>query len=152
MKCKVTALCFKQCLSKSMPTHFCFVIINKKENNKTIHKNSFFKCLMRLGVLRVFVLLCVGFYKGHFVMVPLILTHLILCFQHYFYEYFSIYIAIVIVIKIKRILCENICKYALLAQNVDNENNFIKKFTEYIMRRHLEAWQSSLNSSSKQNL
>jgi len=80
------------------------------------------------------------------VMVPFNLTYFVLCLQHYFYEHFSIYFAIVIVIKIKRILCENNCKYA---QNVKNDNSFIKKFTEYIRRRHLEAWQPSLNSSSK---
>ena len=34
-------------------------IINKKENEKkSKHKNSVFKCLLRLGVLRVFVLFC----------------------------------------------------------------------------------------------
>jgi len=43
-------------------------------------------------------------------------------------------------------------KYVWVAQNVENDNSFIKKFTEYIRRRHLEAWQTSLNSSSKLSL
>jgi len=55
-------------------------------------------------------------------------------------------------LEIKRILCEHNFEYVWLAQNVEKDNSFIKKFTEYIRRRHLEAWQTSCNSSSKLNL
>jgi len=55
-------------------------------------------------------------------------------------------------LKIKRILCENNCEYVWLVPNVENDNSFIKKFTEYIRRRHLAARQTSLNSSSKLSL
>ena len=35
-----------------------------------------------------------------------------------------------------------ICPYAWLAQNVENDNSFIKKITENIRRHYLEAWQT----------
>jgi len=43
----------------------------RTKNKSEKHKNIFSKCLLRLGVLRVFVLFCVGFCTGHFVMVHL---------------------------------------------------------------------------------
>ena len=62
------------------------------------------------------------------------------------------YLSVKWALEIKRILCKNKCEYTWLAQNVENDNSFIKKFTEYIRRRHLEAWQTWFNSSSKLSL
>jgi len=53
---------------------------------------------------------------------------------------------------IKSILFENNCEYVWVAQKVENDNSFIRKFTEYIRRRHLETWHISLNSVSKLSL
>jgi len=47
-----------------MPTLFFLVIINKKENKKKSTKIVYSECLLRLGVLRVFVLLGVGFIRA----------------------------------------------------------------------------------------
>ena len=44
------------------------------------------KCLLRHGVLRVFVSFCVSFCTGNFVMVPINLTYLH-CFQHSLFEH-----------------------------------------------------------------
>ena len=55
-------------------------------------------------------------------------------------------------LEIKRSLCENNCEYSWLAQSVENDTSFIQRLTEYIRRRHLEAWQTSLNSSTKLSL
>jgi len=50
------------------------------------------KCLLRLGVLRVFVLFCVFvFYMGHCVMVPLNLTYLHCLRQFSFEHFFNLY-------------------------------------------------------------
>jgi len=49
-------------------------------------------------------------------------------------------------------LCENNCEYSWLAQSVENDTSFIQMLKEYIRRRHLEAWQTSLNTSSKLSL
>ena len=45
--------------------------------------------------------------------------------------------------------CVKITVNMLGLPNVENDNSFIKKLTKYIRRRHLEAWQTSLHSSSK---
>jgi len=55
-------------------------------------------------------------------------------------------------LEIKRSLCENNCEYSWLAQSVENDTSFIQRLTELIRRRHLEAWETSLNSSSKLSL
>ena len=66
---------------------FIYEFINKKENKKRKIRNTqkivISKCLLRQGVLRVFVSLCACFCTYHFVMVPLNLTYLH-CLQHLF--------------------------------------------------------------------
>ena len=61
------------------------IIIIETENPGNTQNCS--KCMLRLGVLRdVCVVMCVGFCKGHFLKVPLNLTHLH-CLQHSLIEH-----------------------------------------------------------------
>ena len=62
----------------------------KKLKIRKTQKYSFSKCLLRHDV-RVFVVPCVSFCTGHFVMVPLNMTYLH-CLQHSLFEHlFNLY-------------------------------------------------------------
>ena len=63
-------------------SELAFCLVSDYQSTRRV----FSKCLLRHGVLRVFVLFCVGFWTGHFVMVPLNLIYLH-CLQHSFFEH-----------------------------------------------------------------